>query len=467
MPNIVREDKDALNAVVTVTLEKNDYEPSFNSELKKYQQGASMKGFRKGKTPLSVVRKMFGKNVLAEIINRSFQQELDNYIRDENIQLLGSPLPSEEQDLLDFDLKNLDEYVLSFDLGLAPAFELQGLENDPPLTKWIPSIPDETIRQEIESLQYRAGKSEPTEEAIEEGDIVKFTGVELEEDQPKEGGLEVEFSVSTSAITASAKKEILGQKVGATLNLDLLELEENSTEEFVRNYYLELDKEDDRQVQYTFSLTIAEVTRLTPAELDQTFFDANFGEDEVHSEEEAEEKIREGMVAHYIRQSEGLLYRDMQESLMAANSLEFPEAFLKRWLTFSQEEMTQERAEAEYPEFAKSLQWTLIQEKLTQQFELEVTEEMIRDRIKQQVQGYFGGQADENILESMADRLMQDQEQVRRIANEAMSDLLFTELEQAMNVKEETIPLEELNEKITEAQTAAQAIRNTAKEEEE
>jgi trigger factor len=455
MPNVVREDKDALNAVVTVTLQKKDYEGSFQQELKKYQQGASMKGFRKGKTPISVVKKMFGKSVLADIINRSFQQELDNFIREEDIQLLGSPLPAEDQELLDFDLKNLDDFVLKFDLGLAPAFELKGLDNETPLTKWVPDVTDEMVDEDFQNLRRRAGKSEPTEEAIEEGDIVQLKGAELDGEELKEDGLEAEFSISTQSLSADFKKFILGKKAGEEFTYNLTLLEENGTEEFVRNYYLKLDKDDDREVNYNFRLTIEEVNRISLAELNQEFFDSSFGEGKVTSEEEAKEKMREAIAGNFVRQSEGLLYRDMQDHLMEQNPLEFPREFLIRWLATSQEGMTPQKAEAEFPQFAKGLQWTLIQEKIIEKFELEVTEPMIREKIKDQVRGYFGGQADDAILESMADRLIQDPEQVRRIANEAMSDLVFETLEKEMQVEEVKLSMEDFNAKVAEAQASA------------
>jgi len=467
MPNVVREDKDALNAVVTVTLQKEDCQVSFDQELRKYQQGAAMKGFRKGKTPISVVKKMFGKSVLADIINRSFQQELDNFIREEDIQLLGSPLPSEDQELLDFDLKNLDDFVLKFDLGLAPAFELKGLENDSPLPKWIPEISDEMVEEDLQNLRRRSGKSEPTTEPIEEGDMVKLTGAELDGEALKEDGLEAEFSISTQSLSEDFKKFILGKKVGEEFTYNLTLLEENGTEEFVRNYYLQLDKDDDREVNYNFRLTIEEVNRHRLAEMDQEFFDASFGEGKVSTEEEAKEQIREAIAAHFVRQSEGLLYRDMQDHLMEQNPLEFPREFLIRWLAASQEGMTPEKAESEFPQFAQGLQWTLIQEKVIKKFDLEITEEMIREKIKDQVRGYFGGQADGAILESMADRLIQDPEQVRRIGNEAMSDQVFETLEKEMQVEEKTISMDKFNEKIAEAQASVAANTEVSLEEEE
>lgn len=467
MPTIVREDKDTLNAVITVTLQKEDYENDYQQELKKYQQGAAMKGFRKGKTPMSMVKKMFGKSVLADIINRGFQKELDNYIQTENLALLGSPLPSEGQDLLDFDLKNLDDFKLQFDLGLAPSFELQGLENAEPLKKWVPEVTDEMVEKDIQNMRRRAGTSEPTTEAIEEEDIVKFKGAELDGRKVKEGGIEAEFSVSTQAIKDKFKKSLLGKKVGDSMNYDLRELEENGSEEFVRNYYLKLDKEDDREVNYKFKLTIEEVTRLTLAEMDQDFFDKSFGEGKVSSEEEAREEIRTTISGYLQKQTEGLLYRDMQDFLMKQNQLSFPEDFLVRWLEATQEDMTLERAKAEFPDFAKGLQWTLIQEKLIEQFKLEVTEDVIREKIKDQVRGYFGGQADDQILESMADRLIQDNEQVRRIANEAMSDLVFEALAKEMNTEEETISMETFEEKVAEAQATSAKANATAAEEEE
>ena len=128
MPKVVREEIDNLNATVTITLEKSDYQPKFKSELNKYRQKAHMKGFRRGKTPLSVVKKMYGKAVLAEVINEQLQKELFEHLNEDKLDILGQPLPSEDQEQIEFDLKDMSDYVFKFDLGIAPEFEVEGLD---------------------------------------------------------------------------------------------------------------------------------------------------------------------------------------------------------------------------------------------------------------------------------------------------------------------------------------------------
>jgi trigger factor len=201
MSKVVREDIDNLNAVVTVTLEKSDYMPKFQAELNKYRKQGQMKGFRKGRTPLSVIKKMYGKSILAELINNQLQQELYGYLQQEDIKFLGQPLPAEGQDLIDFDLKNLEDFEFKFDLGLAPEFEVQGLEDN--YEKLAVDVKDELVTEELEALQKRNGKQTPVEEAIEENDMLKIKAVEAD----KEDGLETTFSILVSRTTESVQSQ--------------------------------------------------------------------------------------------------------------------------------------------------------------------------------------------------------------------------------------------------------------------
>ena len=463
MSKVVREDIDNLNAVVTVTLEKSDYLPKFQAELNKYRKQGQMKGFRKGKTPLSVIKKMYGKSILAEIVNNLLQEELYGYLQNEEIKFLGQPLPAEDQELIDFDLKNLDDFEFKFDLGLAPEFEVQGLDDT--YEKLAVEVKEEWISEELESIQKRNGKQEATEEAIEENDMLKIKAVEAD----KEDALETEFSILVSRTTESAQGQLTGLKTGDTLRLNLFELEPNTDEKYVRKYFLDLEENDDREVGQEYDCTIEEVKRLVPAELDEAFLKQSFGE-EVDNEEAAREKLKEQIGRYYSSQASALLSRDIQDHLIEANAMEFPEAFLKRWMLATSENATEELVEKEFNQFRKSLTWSLLRSKLANQFEVKVEEEEIYNHFSQQIRNYFGGaampQMDE-IVASTTARMMEDQKQVEQVYEELLTNKLFGALEEKATLTEKVISKEDFEEEIQKAQAEAQASQAKLLSEEE
>ena len=467
MPKVVREDIDNLNTVLTVTLEKADYEPKFNSELSKHRKQAQMKGFRKGKTPVSILKKMYGKSVLVEVINEVLQKELSGYLAGEDLRILGQPLPSKDQEPLDFELKELHDYTFKFDLGLAPEFEVQGVGPDSTFEKIEVEATEEMIDEELEAARKRHGERQFVEEDIRENDMVKLLAKELDGEEIKEEGVESEFSVLVSAISnEEAKQQLLSGKKGDAFRFNLFELEEEKDEKYVRKYFLELSDDDEREVGQHYEVTVEEVSRIVPAELNQEFFDKFFGEGEVASEEEARDKIREQIEKFYNGQSEALLFRDMQEKLMELNEMELPEGFLKRWMKSSNEKLDDEAIEKEYGAFAKNLQWSLIRSKLIKRFGVEVRQEEVFETLKNQVRSYFGGVATgmEHIVESTAGRLMEDKKQVEQAYEKILSDKIFDAVAAEVTVEVKKTSLEEFESIVAKAREESAAANREEEE---
>ena len=235
MPITTREDTDKLSATLTVTVEQSDYLPKLNTELVKYRKQAQMKGFRKGRTPMSVVRKMYGRSVLAEVVNQLMQEELYRYLTEEDIEILGQPLPSESQEQLDFDLKNLQDYMIKFDVGLAPNFEVAGVDESNTFEKYKVDIPDTEVDEAMDAARRRQGKRVNPETVEDDNDVVRLEAAELEGDEPKEEGVQSEFSLLLSRIDdESLRQQFHGKKVDDSLTLDLFTLEKDTDEAYVR-----------------------------------------------------------------------------------------------------------------------------------------------------------------------------------------------------------------------------------------
>ncbi|MEL6926044.1 MAG: trigger factor family protein, partial [Bacteroidota bacterium] len=273
MSKVVREDIDQLNATLTVTLSPSDYEPKFKSELKKYQQKAHMKGFRKGKTPMGMIKKMYGRGLLAEVVNEMLQKEIYEYINNEKLDLLGQPIPSDEQANVDFDVRDLSDFEFRFDLGLAPEFEVKGADSATTVDRYQVEVIDEPIETELEGARKQIGKRSLPEDDIQENDLLKFNVEELEGDQVKENGWAATFSILLDRIAnEDLRKELLGKKLGDKVRFNIFELESDVDEAYVKKYLLDMKEDEEVEVNPMFEGEIVEVSRNEPADMDQEFF---------------------------------------------------------------------------------------------------------------------------------------------------------------------------------------------------
>lgn len=458
MPNIVKQEIDNLNAVLTMTITKADYLPALDEELKKFSKKANLKGFRKGKVPKGVIRKMYGQSILADVINNTMQRELSKYLIDEKIEILGQPLPSDDQEEMNLDINDLGDFEFIFDLGIQPEFELKGVSADSTFNRYSVQINSDLIDTEMENARKRFGERSEAENDIEDNDIVSFNAEELDDDKIKENGWATTFKILVSKIVdEDIKKELLTKKKGDKIRFDVTKMEENNNPEHIRKYLLNVtDADVDVEIGDHFEATIEEVQRLGLATLNQDFFDKAFGEGNVKSEEEAKSKFEEDIVKYYDKQAESLLFRDFQDALLEQNEIPLPDAFLKRWIKASNENATDSLIDAEYDSFSKNLQWSLIKGKIVKQFDLSVSEEEIFEGFKERIRGYFQGYGDELIVLNTANRLMEDKKQVDQLYQELMSDKLFESVRDIVKIEDQKISNEDFDKVIQEAHEAIQ-----------
>ena len=462
MPQVVRENIDNLNATITVTVERNDYEASFNEQLKQYRNKATLKGFRKGKTPLSFIRKMYGQEALIQVVNQTLQKELVAYLENEEANYLGQPIPSLDQVPYDFEPTNLIDFEFKFDIGIAPEFELLGASASDNYDFYDVEIPEETVETELTNLRKSKGDRKTATEDILEGDMLKINAKELEDSKPKENGWESTFSILVDRIAnEDLKQAFLSKKAEDEIDFNIYQLEDGQSEEQVKKYLLQMNEEqiDSISVGEHFRGVIEEVSRVFPAELNQDFFDKQFGEGTVTSEEEAKAKVKGDIKVFYDRQSEGLLFRDLQEKILALNSpnMDLPDEFMKRWLIYSDERNTPELVEADYENFADSLRWTLIRNRVEREQNVEVTEADVREGFANRIRSYMQGYGDEAMIQSTVERLMQDQQQVENVVEEIRGDKVFKALKEMVGLTPKPISVEDLNEEVRKAQEEAQA----------
>jgi len=451
MPNIVRETHDDLNVTLTLTISPEDYSQEFKSQLNKYRKTAHMKGFRKGKTPVSMIKKLYGKSLLVDIINKTVGEEVDKYIKEENLEILGQPLPAENQETYEFNVRDLETFEFKFDLGLAPEFEIKGLDGET-FDKYSANIPDSMIDGDLEDARKKMGEQKAVEDVIQDEDIIRLQADEMEEDRIKEGGWANEFSVSFPELTDESKEIFRDKKTGDLVQFDIFNLAKDKDENFVRKYFLDVNEESDEkpEIGNTFQALIKEVTRLEPAVLDQVFFDKYFGPGQVEDEAGAREKMKENIQKFYDNQADAFMFRDIQKNLEEQNSLELPEAFLKRWMVASGNLPEGKTADEELENLVKGLSWSLIRGKLAKRFEVKVEEAEIKDRLRNQVLSYFGGYDMGNLINDYVEKMMGDEQQYHNAYTQVLSNKLFQAMKEVVTIKENPVDAEAFDKIIEE-----------------
>lgn len=271
---VSRKDSEALTTVLDITLEKSDYLDKYNNELKKIRQKAAMKGFRQGKTPMSIVRKMYGQQVLAETINSLLQEKMTKAVEDEKIDLVTSPIMTEDQVNYDFDPKNLEDYTFSFEMGMIPEIDLKGADESSSITTYKILVDEDIVSKEFDLVRKRMGSEVEVEKEINNEDRVTIEAVELD-DKGKvvKKGWETSFQVLVNTMDEKYIKAIEGKDVGFEFDFDINEIEKNRDEKYVKKYLLNLDEEEEKEIGNSFHGKIANIIRIELAEVNQEFLD--------------------------------------------------------------------------------------------------------------------------------------------------------------------------------------------------
>ena len=446
---IDRQDTELLTAQIQIELQPEDYQDKFNQELNKQSKNLKMKGFRKGKVPKKTLLKMFGKSVLADVVFNQVNQELAQYLESEKLNILGNPLNSEDQQPIDFDPFELGAYEFKFDIGIEPQFELKGLEDGTAYPYNEVEVTDEMIGEEWESRRKRLGTQEEVED-VQEGDRVYLDSKEAEGGKVKEGGYQTEVVVLVDMVADDkVQKALMSAKVGDEVSFNPSTLEKDANPDYVRKQILQISDEETA-VGDEFIGSITKVMRVVPAEVDEKFFES-FGEG-VSNEEDAKKEIKDQIEAFYKRQSEAIMYRSIQDTLLDLNNVDMPRGFLKRWIESQDAEAaSKDNFEEEVDRFVKSLRWTLIKRKLAKMGDLTVTHGEILDHFVGQIRNYMGGyMADEAFLMQTARQLMDNEEQVSQARERIIDDKIFVFVSGKVNKDVTSVSKDEMNDIIKE-----------------
>ena len=446
--NVSLQNIDKVSGLLTVKLEKADYQEKVGKSLKTFRQKAQIPGFRKGMVPMSLVKKMYGKSVIAEEVNKLLSEKVYDYIKSNNVNMLGEPLPNEEkQQVIDFD--TMEEFEFVFDIALAPEFKAE-VSNTDKVDYYTIEITDEMVENQVKAYTQRNGKYDQVS-AYEDNDMLKGLIAELDENgNTKEGGIQVEGAVLMPSYMKNDEQKAIfaNAKVNDVLVFNPNAAYDGHDAEIVS--LLKIEKEAAAEMKSNFSFQVEEITRFVPGDLNQELFDQVFGKDAVKTEEEFRAKVKEGIAAQFVADSDYKFLIDARKMLMEkVGKLEFPDALLKRIMLLNNKEKGEEFVAENYEKSVEELTWHLIKEQLVKDNEIKVEQEdvinMAKDATKAQFAQYGMMTVPEDILENYAQEMLKKKENVDGLVGRVVEAKLATALKAKVTLNNKTVSMEEFN----------------------
>jgi len=445
--NITRENIDELNAILTIQVEKNDYEANVGDVLKNYRKKANMPGFRPGMVPAGLIKKMYGKAALAEEVNKIISKGLNDYIHAENLNVLGEPLPNDEKQPA-IDWENQTDFSFVFDIGMAPAIEVKlGKEIKMPYYSIVAD--NEVVSRQIDAYAGRYGENKEVDFA-EEKDTVRGTFVQLDETgNVLAGGITAEKVVIALDVMKDQeiKASFLGKKDGDVLVFDPVKAYDNKHEV---GHMLNISHEEAENLTGNFSFTIEEVLRFEKAELNQDLFTKIFGEESgITTEEEFRARVKSEIEENFVYSSDYKFSIDSREALLSQVQFDLPKAFLRRWIKVTNEKMTDEQIDGDFDNFMIDLKWQLIKDRIVKDNELKITEEDVRALAKEMAAMQFrqyglSNVADEH-LENYANHMLEKEEERRKLVSKKQEDVIIDAIKNKVTLDMKEISNEEFN----------------------
>ena len=447
MATVTKENIGLLNEKLTLKLEKTDYLPTFEKSLKDYSKKANIPGFRKGMVPAGLIKKMYGPSLFTDEVLRSVDRELIKYLEDEKLDIFAQPLPV-EMDIRQLDVNNPRDYTFHFEIGMKPEFQLADLSKAK-TTRYKVKITDEMINNEITRLQNRYGNMKDEHTANTEENVLNVIFTEVDENANEiEGGIKKDNSL----LVKYFKEEFRGNLIGKTINdYVITQLDKAFAEkelEFILSD-LGFDRNDSTLSQRHFKIQITKIGLLEKKELNEDFFKQLYPNAEVTTEADFRNKVKEEIQVYWDNQAKNQLQHMAYHELLDGTQIDFPESFLKKWMTTQGERekpKTEEEAEKEFPVFKNQLKWTLISDKIARENNIEVKPEEIKAFAKQQLFGYMNmpmGNDDQPWVDNYIDKMMQDRKYIEDAYNRIQGQKIFEWAETQVKPEEKEIAMED------------------------
>lgn len=446
MATVARENIGLLNDKLTVKIKKEEYLPSFEKKLKEYSKTANIPGFRKGMVPAGMIKKMYGASIFSDEVLKAVEKQLFTYLNEEKPDIFAQPLPL-ANDLRKLDMNNPTDIDFDFEIGLKPVFDIPDFSKAK-LTFHKVEVTDDMVNEEISRMQIKAGKMTEPEVIDNEENVINVLFTESDKDgNPVEGGIVKENSVLLKYFTPAMQKQLMGKKAGDHFVFQLSKSFEGDKLDMMLQD-LGFEKGDTEAAGKYFKLEVVKIGLVEKRAMDESFFNEVYPGKNITTESGLRDALKEEIEKYWDAQSNNQLHDQLYHYLVDETKMEFPETFLKRWLqTGGEQQKTAEQAETEFPAFSNQLKWTLISDRLVTDNKLDVSNDELRNHLKEEVMRYFGQMnmgEDTGWLESYIDRMMKDEKHVDTTYRRLITEKLFNWAASQVKPKEKKVTAEEL-----------------------
>ena len=433
---VSKKDIDKLNSIISIDIEKNDFESNVENVLKDYRKRANIPGFRKGHTPIGLIKKQYGLSVKVDEINKLIQKGLSDYLSNEKLAILGNPVPVEKNNI-DW---NADKLTFDFEIGLSPKIEVS-LKNKKAIPSFEIDVDKKMIDDQIKNIQNQYGKLLAQNRIEDDFEINgNFKNEDFEIDNKS--------NFKLKDIKGKSNKELLKKlTIGDSVELKTKGL---FTKDSDLTFHLKIDDQKKDEIKVVnFSLT--EINKRVPADLDQELFDKLFGKNSIKSVTELKDKLKKDAESNFANQTDQKLLNDITEHLIDNTKFELPEKFLKKWMqTAGEKKLTEQEANEEYEKSEKGLRYQLIEAKIIEQNDIKIDHIKIKDfakeLIKSQMKQYGQNSPEEKELESIAQRILSNKDEVKRISDQLLSKELLELFKNNLKFKKNKVSYEKFIE---------------------
>ncbi|MCF8332300.1 MAG: trigger factor [Bacteroidales bacterium] len=444
--DITKENTGDLTAVLKVKVTEDDYKEAVDKKLKDYRKKAQMPGFRPGRVPMGMVKKMYGNAIIVDEVNNLISSELGKYIMENKLQTLGNPLPSDEHQAK-FDVENDTEFEFFFDIALQPEIDInidESIEAD----YYNIDVDDKMVDNYLEDIRRNYGKH-TNPETVDDKDVVYADFKEIDsEGNVVEEGVENNSPFAVDKIELKTyKQKIIGSRVGDSIDWNPRRTFKNDADVATM---LGIDKEDEDKLKADYRATITSITRVEPAELNEELFNQVYQGDNIQNEEELRERIRKDTSESLVNESEKMFFDDVVEQLKKKAEIKLPETFMKRWLKENNrnldenQRLSEKDIEDNYEQYAEGMTWQLLQNKIITDNELKVTEDEVKSRIRELLAMQMGMPQSDNEelneqMEQIVNSVMQNEKETNRIYDELYERKIGDLFKEKITINEKNI----------------------------
>jgi len=436
--DITLDKKGTTDGLIKIKLSPSDYQPKVEEKIKTYARKANIKGFRQGKVPHGVIKKMFGKSILVEEVNHLLSHSVSDFIKNNKLRILGEPLPNQEK-ASHIDWDNQKEFEFEFQIGLVDDFTYE-LSSKVKLKSYPIAVDKNVIDETIVDIKKRFGEvTHP--EVSEQTDNLHGQVLEEGSTTPVSAHLEL------SKLNEKVLKDFLGKKKEDSIEMDIRKVFDTDEEIGV---FLGISPEEAKTKKGKYNFQITSISRVAPTEINQELFNKVFGKDTVKSEEEFINKIKETIQGNYDRETNHLLEHEIQHHFVENTKIDMPDEFLKIWLKNSGgNQITDEVLEKEFGQYKESLKWDLIKNKIAEDFKIVVEAEEVKSKAKEMIMEQFGGQAFAaqlgDKLDGIADNYLSDQEgkNFMKLYDELRHEKILKTIKETATISEKPVSLDE------------------------